>query len=130
MDADPDDEALSWNAPADPSHVESPGDGPAGPPEHREPIGSALLISYGVFAGIYLLYTVAWMISGMRNHGAVGNPLGDIVYRAGVVLAIAAVPLWFAVTLLLTRLKRPVLRLLWLFVGMIVLIPWPFILGV
>lgn len=141
MGREAEDAALHWDAPSDPSHVDTPvdenaaagsGDGLEGgdPDAVGRTIGSGQLVAYGVFAGIYLLFTIAWMIAGMRNTGAVGNPLGDIVYRLGVFLAVAAPPLWFIATLALTSSRRGALRLLWLFIGALILAPWPFILGV
>lgn len=131
MMAEPEDEALSWAAPADPTHVDS---SPSrqrqsdGGSDERQ-AGSVLLIAYGVFAGIYLLFTIGWMIAALRNPGGVDTVFGEFMYKLGQALAMAAPGLWLATAMVLTRNRRAAVRVLWLLIGALLLIPWPFVVG-
>ena len=92
-------------------------------------MSSAALIVFGVLGGIYLLYTIGWIISFTRVEVASELTFGaftDIVART---LAIAASPFWFVSTLLLTQRKDVRYTMLWLVIGMLVLVPWPFLIG-
>lgn len=126
--ADPDEEALGWagderDAAAVP------------PPRAREPregdsIPGPLLITYGILAGLYLIYTVGWIITVTRSPTSLPSLLGEIMFQLGEFLAIASPALWFAAVLVLTRRRKPVVRLLWFLIGLAVVVPWPFLLGV
>lgn len=154
-DHESDDDALSWGGESDSSHVEGPKAakpararrGKAGRPadadaasavdvavqdeidDEPRPTSSALLVAYGIVAGVYALYTTGWIITILRSTGTMATLLGEIMYQFGEFLAIAASPLWFAATFFLTRGRRPVVRLLWLVAGLVLLVPVPFVLG-
>ncbi|QWT25088.1 hypothetical protein KPL76_07015 [Subtercola sp. PAMC28395] len=91
-------------------------------------LSSPALIAFGVIGGIYLLYTVGWLVVFTRTWLA-PTGLAEIVQDVQGVLAIAAPALWFLATLLLGARRRVAVRLLWLIIGVLVLIPWPFITG-
>jgi len=135
MARDDDDAALSWDGDeAEPVVVERP---KRAAPVDTEPEGddvapatsSIQLVTYGILAGAYLLYTVGWGISVARTGIFNENLFVEIMSQFSEFLAIAVAPLWFAITLLLTRGRRPLLRLLWLIAGLVLLVPLPFILG-
>jgi len=125
-----DDAALSWGDAADATHVDAahnPVRVRAGRESDAEqPLGSGALIGTGVFGGVYLLYTVAWLVSAsvltITGTGVVG-----ILSEVMRVLAITAPAVWFAATLWLGQHSRTRTRFTWLLVGALVLIPWPFI---
>jgi hypothetical protein len=135
------DEALTWAGGRDPSHYETPeakapkppkkvdapptDDGGELPPSMSAPV----LVSLGILGGIYLLYTVGWFISWQRFLYASNDELELVAFHFQQILAIAAPVLWFVVTLLLTRERKPAVRLVWLLVGAVVLVPWSFVLG-
>lgn len=130
-----DDEALSWAGDRDSTHVESYA-GEADvvvvelPPEDAAPrTSSLLLIVYGVLAGVYLLYTLGWITSVVRSTLPVYDLLSGIMYQFGQFLAIASPALWLTAAVLLTRDRKPVVRLLWVVLGLLVVAPWPFLLG-
>lgn len=147
--SDDDDEALTWAGGRDPSHYETPEVKPRKPPkpakstakpaaapadaddddELSPPTSAVVLVSLGILGGIYLLYTVGWFVSWQRFLYASADELELIAFHVQQVLAIVGPPLWFTVTLLLTRERKPQVRLLWLLVGALVLIPWPFVFG-
>ena len=56
--------------------------------------------------------------------------LTEAMTQIGFVLAMAAPLLWFITTWVLTRSRKPVIRLLWILIGLIVVLPWPFVWGV
>jgi hypothetical protein len=131
MEDDPDADALSWGGDTDPTHVDAADSSPAAAP-HPVPApgtGSLLLVGYGVFAGVYLLYTIGWFASVVRNTLTLAGLIPEIMYQLGEFLAIVAPGLWFGSVLLLTRGRRPLARVLGLLVGMVVLVPWPMLVG-
>jgi len=134
--ADTDDEALSWAGdeparapvaqPVETRYVEA---APAGRPQ----IPAALLVTYGILVGSYLLYSFGWLSSVLAyndTHLASPEPVNAFMFGLGEVLAIASPALWFAAALLLTRGRKPLARLLAILVGLLVVLPWPFVLGV
>jgi hypothetical protein len=138
---DDDEEALRWGDQSDPTYTESPVSTPAEAAERaageaaeaageRTQLGSVQLVSYGVLAGIYLLFTVGWAFVVSRTVGSSSVLLATIMFQLGQFLAIAAAPLWFTATFALTRGRRPAVRLTWLLIGAVVLLPLPFVLGV
>lgn len=100
-------------------------EGEAGP----RPMSSVLLVLHGVIAGVYLLYTVGWVIAIMRDPYSRPTLLAEIMAQFGEFLAIAAPLVWMVVTLALTR-GRNGARLGWLAAGIVLLVPLPFVLGV
>jgi hypothetical protein len=93
-------------------------------------LSSAALIGLGILGGVYLLYTIGWVISVMRAPAPDQVDFTVLMNQFGQVLAIAAPPLWFISTLLLTKARSTRSRIGWLLLGAFVLVPWPFILGV
>jgi hypothetical protein len=94
---------------------------------------AALLVTYGILAGAYLIYTIGWVVSVQRYNASFvvsSEPLNAFMFGLGQVLALLSPALWFAAALLLTRGRKPVIRLLILLVGLIAVLPWPFVLGV
>lgn len=131
-----DDEATTWAGDTDPSHVATPA-----PDEPVETAGAVaakpatppmLLVTYGVLGGIYLIYTAGWFAAVTRLDAArltSGDLLTEIMFQFGEFLAIASPAAWFGAVFLLTRGTRLIVRLLWLLAGVIVVLPWPFVLG-
>ncbi|MEO6504980.1 MAG: hypothetical protein ABIW36_11090 [Terrimesophilobacter sp.] len=127
MNEDTDADALSWGGETDPTHADAPDSRLAGPshPRLAPGTGSLLLIGYGVFAGVYLLYTIGWFAAVLRNTLTLSGLIPEIMYQFGEFLAIVAPALWLGTALLLTRGRSPLVRVLWLLAGMLVLVPWP-----
>jgi len=140
LDEDDDDAAITWAGDSDPSLVASKVTATPEPVvleavdgEAKESMPSFLLVAYGVLGGAYLLYTVGWLVA-LQRWDAVRGPSADLLTEAmtqiGFVLAMAAPLLWFITTWVLTRSRKPVIRLLWILIGLIVVLPWPFVWGV
>jgi hypothetical protein len=49
------------------------------------------------------------------------------MYQGSLWLAVCAPLLWFATTLLLTQRSPAWVRIVWLVAGVVLLVPWPFI---
>lgn len=112
---------------AEPAEAAEPVEAPAA---HEAPTSSILLVSYGIIAGIFLLYAIGWFTTVRRSSYIDPSVLGAFMSILGEVLAVAAAPVWFGAVFLLTRHSKPIVRLLWLLLGLLLLIPVPFVLGV
>ena len=88
--------------------------------------GSVELVVLGILAGVYLLYTIGWLITALRTSAPGISLVSDAMYSLGLWLAVLAAPCWFALALR-SRGKR--VRLVWLIAGVVVLAPLPFVLG-
>ena len=86
---------------------------------------SVALVFTGVFAGVYLLFTVAWLITALRDPVRIADPLGEAMFVIGLWMAVAATPATFVASLIAGR-NKLVLRFVWLLLGALVLIPWPY----
>ncbi|WP_419819197.1 DNA polymerase III subunit gamma/tau [Glaciibacter flavus] len=154
MTRDSDDDALGWAGDDDAtlvSHdrapekttIEAASDGvlpagwtPVGAPgrvEQAEPVernqtSSTTLIALGVLGGIYLLYTVGWIITATRLSTSGTDAVAAFMATLGSWLAVLAPVAWFGLVFWLTR-SGSRRRLLWLIVGAIVLAPIPFVIG-
>lgn len=96
--------------------------------EDAPQIGNAALVALGILGGVYLLYTVGWVIGGLRLQ--VVAPLLNIIpaaYLPAFWLAVLAPAIWFAAAYILTRGRATWLRFVWLAAGAVLLVPWPFI---
>lgn len=159
MTRDPDDDALRWEGDDDPTlapgwkrvgnPVEQPADardgrgdtGASGATDAAASVdddeadaatqpGSAELVLLGVFAGVYLLYSIGWILTVVGVGGIGGtDPVAAFMFQVGLWLAVLAPALWYAAAFAATR-ERPRARLAWLLAGAIVLVPIPFVLGV
>jgi hypothetical protein len=148
---DEDEEALTWAGGRDPSHYETPVAKPgktikpsapnaseAGTPgsddkdeeaDDRPATSAIVLVCLGILGGIYALYALGWFVSWQRLLYADPDELEFQAFHVQQVLAILAPPLWFGATIYYTRGRKPALRLLWLVIGALVLIPWSFTFG-
>jgi hypothetical protein len=152
-DADEAEEALSWDTGiSDASYVEGPKPARvkkravAEPADAREPVdasgpvdettreeaptSSILLVTYGIIAGIFVLYAIGWFTTVRRSSYIDPTALGAVMSVLGEILAVAAAPVWFGGVFVLTRNSKPLTRLLWLLLGLVLLVPIPFLLGV
>jgi hypothetical protein len=130
-----DEKALGWDEVSDPTHVSAASRvEPVETPERVEPVETAkpatssfLLVSYGILAGAYLLYTVGWVLGIGHVNGTNPDALSKIMGVVTQALAIGAPAIWYAGSFVLTRGRRPIVRLLLLVAGLAATIPLPFI---
>lgn len=101
-------------------------------------LGNAALISLGVFGGVFVLYAIGWYLGATRLaafqlESGLGTLLGmpmladDFMYLVWVALVTLAPPIWFLVTILLTQGSRFWKRFVGLLSGVVLLVPWPFL---
>lgn len=89
--------------------------------------GALLLVTYGILAGVYAICVVGWISTVLRSPTTLSSLPAEIMYQFGEFLAIALPALWFVAVLWLER--RPPRRLLWLLIGVPIVLPWPWVLG-
>ena len=145
MAARDEDDAFRWDGDDDPTlsvtpdavassaavTAPEPDPVPEEPRDEQEPagIGNVALVAYGVLGGVYALWTAGWVIGALRLKGRIeglSGSVADVMFQGTMVLAIIAPAIWFLVSLLGTRGKQAWQRFLWLGIGVLVLIPWPF----
>lgn len=133
---DADEEALRWEG-DEPDRLDVPQPRPRArvvdvpeAPTERAPMPAVLLVVYGVFAGLYLIWTIGWVITVTRSTVTLPTVLSELMYQLGEFLAIAGPALWFAAVLLLARERAAAVRIAWLALGLVILVPWPTLLGV
>lgn len=90
-------------------------------------LSTAALLGLGALGGVYLLYTIGWVIGGLRMQDLARLIVSDAMYVPWFIFAVAAPALWFLTTWVLTRGKATWLRLLVLLAGAVLLVPWPFV---
>ncbi|MFN4002996.1 hypothetical protein [Microcella sp.] len=150
-----DDAALRWDELDDPSYVESDAaiaarapavagddaeagaasltdEAPDAGTEPPAPGGPALGLRLltGLFALVYLAWSVGWIIGIGLVPLSGPTVLLEVLYQFSEFLAIIASALWFAAVVALTRDGRAAHRIGWLALGTLVLVPWPVVLGV
>ena len=93
----------------------------------RSTVGdSVALIATGILAGVYLLFSIAWLITALRDPIKIADPIANFMFDLGLWLAVAAGPLLFASVFVAGRGRGRIFRLVLLIVGVLVLIPWPY----
>jgi hypothetical protein len=97
----------------------------------RAELSNSALVLYGVFGGMYLLYTVGWFLiaqyfasannAAASTSGIIGGILQVTIYWA----AALAPGAWFATVYFLARQRKPWFFPTWLIVGLVILLPLP-----
>jgi hypothetical protein len=90
------------------------------------PLGNVGLVGIGVVAATYLFFALGWLVSG-RQLQSLGIPIPDVTVVAMTVGATLAPLVWFVAVLVLTRSWRTWQRFLLLILGLVLLVPWPFL---
>jgi len=83
----------------------------------------------GLFAVVYLAYSVGWIIGVGLVPLSGPTLLIEVMYQFSEFLTMIASALWFGAVVALTRGGRAAHRFGWLAIGTLVLIPWPILLG-
>ena len=88
---------------------------------------AAVLIFYGFVSGWMVLYTIGWSVIAAQSWSVSADaPLLDILSNLMLVLMGASPLIWLVTAIVLTRGKRLFWTALWLLIGVIVLMPWPY----
>lgn len=115
-------------------HVEpegEPADADAAvPAEEQRRLGDAALVTLGVLGGVYLLWTAGWVLGSLRLRDWIEIRTGavaDAMFHGSMVLGILAPAIWFAAVWFLTRNRPTWMRIAAIVLGVVVLVPWPFV---
>lgn len=100
---------------------EAAGEEDAGDEPRR--FGDVALVALGVIGGVYALWTAGWVFGALRLRSPQGD---DPMFLASMVLAIVAPAVWFLASWALTVRRATWVRFLALLAGVVVLVPWPF----
>jgi hypothetical protein len=92
-------------------------------------VGTVTLLLLGILGGVYLLFTIGWIIGGVRMQAPVMFTLPAFLYQGALWLAVLAPALWFAAVLVAARRSKDWVRIVWLIAGAALLVPWPFVAG-
>ena len=95
--------------------------------EEAQGVGTATLVLLGILGGVFLLYTVGWVIGAAGMQSKAMFMLPAPLYLASMWIAVLAPVLWFVATLILTRGAKDWVRVSALVVGAVLLVPWPFV---
>ena len=90
-------------------------------------VATIVVLTLGVIGGIYLLYSVGWVVGGLRLQPLASFFVVDAMFLPWFVLAVAAPALWFLAVWVLTRGRASWIRIGALILGVILLVPWPFV---
>lgn len=93
----------------------------------RASLSTAMLLTVGIVGGIYLLFSIGWVVGGLRLKPLANLIVADAMYVPWFVLAVAAPALWFLAVWVLTRAKAAWIRIGLLLLGVVLLVPWPFV---
>jgi hypothetical protein len=96
-------------------------------PGEPRPLSTPMLLLLGIVGGIYLLYTLGWIIGGLNLQGSALFLIPGVMYQVALWAAVLAPALWFAAVWLLTRKSAGWVRVLGLLAGAALLVPWPFV---
>ena len=84
-----------------------------------------------IFGGLYAVWSLAWVLGIAQTPTQPASSLLDaIMFQFGEFLAMVASPIWFGVVWWLTTESRIVVRVVWLVVGLVLLVPLSLILPV
>ncbi len=91
---------------------------------------ASVLVLYGLAAGLYLLYAIAWGVIGFRINSLVGAGLSlEISTIISRVLTVLAPILWFIFSLQMGKRDTFFRKTVLLLAGLAFLAPWPFFWG-
>ncbi|MGM7697103.1 hypothetical protein [Microbacterium sp. A84] len=96
-------------------------------PAELRPLSTPMLLIVGIIGGVYLLYTVGWIVGGLKLQGSALFLIPGVMYQVALWAAVLAPALWFVAVWLLTRRSAGWIRVLGLLAGAVLLVPWPFV---
>ncbi len=112
--------------PSAPAERDEPGTESDADAAHSAPLGNVGLVGIGMVAATFVLFAVGWLIAGFQLRG-LGLPIPDVTLVSLTIAAALAPMVWFVAVLALTRSWRTWQRFLLLILGIVLLVPWPFL---
>jgi hypothetical protein len=102
-------------------------DGTIREPDEKPALSTPMLLLVGIVGGIYLLYTIGWIVGGLRLQSSAMFLIPDVMYQVALWVAVLAPALWFCAVWVLTRRSATWVRVAGLLAGALLLVPWPFV---
>jgi hypothetical protein len=96
-------------------------------PEPPAQASAGALVSYGLFAGLYLLFSVAWLIIALSPPVQFADVVSSFMWVASLWLATLGGIIWFIAVFILGRNHGFGWKFMMLLLGLVVLIPWPYL---
>lgn len=90
-------------------------------------MSNVMLVALGVLGGVYLLFSIGWIVGGLRLRPLASLIVADAMYFPWLVFAVAAPALWFLAVWVTTKGRSAWIRISLLIVGIVLLVPWPFV---
>lgn len=107
-------------------HIDA--DGTIVMPGDRAPMSNGALVTMGILGGIYAIYTIGWVVAGERLRVVARLLVAEWAYLPAFWCAVIAPLAWFGATFVATRDAKTWVRMAWLIAGVVLLVPWPFVL--
>ena len=95
-------------------------------PGPRPQLPASALVVFGLFAGLYLLFSVGWLVIALNPPVNIADPIGSFMWMASLWFATFGGLIWFSATLALGASRSVSWRIFMMFLGALVLIPWPY----
>ena len=122
--------AFVWDEPGDDSLV-SAGPENSGSAETKSTSPRKNPGVLAIFGGLYAVWSLAWVLGVVALPSQPASSLLDaVMYQFGEFLAIIATPLWGGAVWWLTEGSARRIRVFWMTLGLVVLVPLPLILPV
>lgn len=102
-------------------------DGTVVEPDEPEGLSTPILLLVGIVGGVYLLYTIGWIIGGLNLQAGALFLVPTVMYQVAVWAAVLAPALWFGAVWMLTRHSAAWIRVVGFIAGIALLVPWPFV---
>lgn len=90
-------------------------------------MSNATLVGLGLLGGVYLLFTLGWVIGALRLQQRSAAFAANAMFSGAFWLAVLAPAAWFVASFVLTRGRPPWPRIVALAAGAVLLVPWPFL---
>jgi len=124
--ASPDDDAFDWGPGTDDTELRH---GANDQVSHDHTAREPGVWLTAVLGGIYVMWALAWVIGlAQQPSPQFSTTLEAVMFSLGEFFAYIATPLWFVVAIWLGGQWTPRRRGGFLLLGLLVLLPWPFIL--
>lgn len=96
--------------------------------EGSSQLPSSVLIFLGIIGGWFMLYTIGWFIVARANWAVEMDTFILLMHQAQLIFVVASPALWFLTVWSVTRKKPFRHTVIWLLIGALMLLPWPYFL--
>lgn len=96
-------------------------------PDPPAQTSAGALVMYGLIAGVYLLFSVAWLIIALNPPINFFDVVSSFMWVSSLWFATVGGLIWFVATFILGRNKGFGWKFMMLLLGVVVLIPWPYL---